>query len=705
MVAALRQAITSSEAAATAVAAPPVFGEATAVVDQAPATDVVPVAARRRPFPWVPLAAGCGVLLIAFVVAALLVLPRLVSQLAEQASPPTEAEATSLPAEAAESPTETPGVEGATEAAVTPTAGKPGWTVFLSGDEVRALAAQDQYIWAGGSGGLVRWDRSDGSYEWFTAADGLASNIVNTLLVDPQGKLWAGTEGGLSRYDPDADRWTTFDTTDGLDSDSVVSLFYDTDGKLWAGTVGQHRGFNVYDGTEWRAPGVPPIPSLEFPKPRVMLRDGNGAFWVGLDEKGVARFDGKEWQTFAVDPDNPDAGVSDLVLTSQGELLAAASAVRVVCRFKPDAGTWEPIPQLDGFPTNAILEDADGILWFAGDGGVYRFDPQTNDWESYEAESQELPGRDITSVAEDADGALWFGMDGSGLSRFKDGQWETWAVGKGPAGNDIGSIVEDGAGNIWGIIGGGGGVGRYNPTTDAWKTFTEKNGALDWPGVLAVDRKGQVWMGGWASVRFFDGERWHPIESDALGEYNVWAITQDESGAMWFGTEVNIIRYNPDDGSTQIFTTSDGLPEGQTYQLASAPDGLIVANVSGKLVVFDGTHWRLQFPDHQIDQITTAPSGEVWVAGGDRFFVYDGKTWNTIDAPELWVAVLSVGPDGIVWAGSGDGLARFDPKGQAWRRLKPGDGALPTSVKALLVAHDGALWVGTPAGLGRYVSP
>jgi len=96
----------------------------------------------------------------------------------------------------------------------------------------------------------------------------------------------------------------------------------------------------------------------------------------------------------------------------------------------------------------------------------------------------------------------------------------------------------------------------------------------------------------------------------------------------------------------------------------------------------------------------------VWVAGGDRFFVYDGQTWNTIDAPELWVAVLSVGPDGIVWAGSGDGLARFDPKGQAWRRLKPGDGALPTSVRALLVAHDGALWVATePAGLGRYVSP
>jgi len=637
----------------------------------------------------------------------LVILPRLMSRTGEKLSSslvaevspsPTEEAASSATEEETPSPTETPGEENTPETPSGPSAGQSGWTIFATGDDIRALAVQGEYLWAGGSGGLVRWNRSDRSHRWFTADDGLASNAVNTLLVDPQGMLWAGTEAGLSRYDPGTGQWTTFTTADGLDADNVVSLFYD-DGTLWAGTTLGDRGLNVYNKSGWGAPTIPPIP-VQFPTPRAMLRDSKGALWVGLEGGGVARFDGSQWQVLAVDADNPDSSVNVLYLTSGDDLLAATW--HGVWRFKSNTATWELISQLDGFQANAILEDSSGALWFAGQEGISRFDSKANDWKSYQSDGDQFPAGNITSLARDADGTLWFGTE-SGLSRLKDDKWEAWALAAGPPGNDISAIAEDGDGAIW-VVADGKGISRHDAAANTWQTFTEADDVPSWPDALAVDRKGRVWIGSEDTLRFFDGQAWQPFENKALDGASVEAIAQDEAGAMWFGTDSSIIRLDSD-GSTKVFSTSDGLLDGGASQLVVASD-FAVAVAGDKLMVYDGTAWSRQFPDHSaIYQIAMAPSGEVWVAGGNLLFTFDGQAWRTIDVPEVWIDAVAVGLDGTVWGGASEGLAHFDPKQRTWEYLKPGGGSLPTSVNALLVAHDGALWVATSAGLGRYVAP
>jgi len=309
-------------------------------------------------------------------------------------------------------------------------------------------------------------------------------------------------------------------------------------------------------------------------------------------------------------------------------------------------------------------------------------------------------------VVEDAHGALWFGLAGSGLSRLEDGDWQVWAVGEGPAGNEVIEMVEDANGDIWVAPDGGHGLSRYRPATGSWQAFSAADGALDWPGGLAVDQAGRVWAGDWAGARFFDGERWHTFENASLGESTVLSIAQDESGAMWFGTEERIIRLDPDDGSTRAFTAQDGLPEGEVHQLHPAPNGLVLANVDNKLFVFDGQHWDRQLPDQdEIYHIVTAPSGAVWVAGGDKLFVYEGQAWESIPVPEVWAESLAFDPEGKAWVGSWDGLALFDPAGGTWKYLEPGDGRLPPDVRTVLVGGDGTLWVGTGGGVGQYVPP
>jgi ligand-binding sensor domain-containing protein len=713
MVAALRQAVTSPEAPVTEATAPLVLEDTTAIVDQAPpVTEAVPGRTPPRSFPFLPVLAGGGAILIALAIAGLLILPGLISgPEVEATAPPAEDETGSQPLEVEASPTSAEASASQTEAlaeadptpepAVAPTTLEPGWTVFLSGDDVRTLAVQNEYIWAAGSAGLVRWNRSDGSYQWFSIADGLASNDVKDLLVGPDGILWAGTYDGLSRYDPEADRWTTYDTSDGLEGDQISSLYYDeADGVLVAGI--EDYGFNVYDGTQWQAPGIPPMP-FESPEPRAIL-GAEGNLVVGTDEDGVAYFDGDEWQVSVIDPEHPDAGVQDLYVTREGELLAATW--EGVYQFDSEAETWALVPQLD-FAAYAILEDSSGLLWFAGEGGVYRFDPTLGDWESYESQSQELPAWVVTSVVEDQDGVLWFGSAGGGLSRLEDDRWEVWAIGQGPAGSDIEALAEDKDGNIWMAMDDGRGLSRYSPATGHWRSFAKKDGALDWPTRPFVDGEGRVWIGSWASARFFDGEMWRKFENDAFGRSSVVTIAQDESGAMWFGQEeATIVRLERDGGSAQVFTASDGLPEGEVSQLLPTGYGLTMATVSGKLMVFDGTQWRHELSDQDpIGRITTAPSGQVWVAGGEELFVYDGQAWDSISVPELWVDELSVGPDGVVWAGSWDGLGRYDPEENAWEFLEPGEGQIPSAVADVLVARDGTLWIATYGGLGRYVPP
>lgn len=47
--------------------------------------------------------------------------------------------------------------------------------------------------------GIFVWDKTTGAFNRITTAEGLATNIIYSLLLDKQGQLWAGTGKGISR--------------------------------------------------------------------------------------------------------------------------------------------------------------------------------------------------------------------------------------------------------------------------------------------------------------------------------------------------------------------------------------------------------------------------------------------------------------------------------------------------------------------------
>ena len=99
------------------------------------------------------------------------------------------------------------------------------WVNFTNANCVNTVAIEGNYIWAGTTGGVVKWNINDGEYIKFTSADGLADNIVLSIAIDSTGNKWLGTSEGISRFD--GTNWTTYTTDDGLAGNGVKTIAID----------------------------------------------------------------------------------------------------------------------------------------------------------------------------------------------------------------------------------------------------------------------------------------------------------------------------------------------------------------------------------------------------------------------------------------------------------------------------------------------
>lgn len=127
----------------------------------------------------------------------------------------------------------------------------PDDTKSLSRNEVTAVCEDDEgYIWAGTSlGGLNRYDRNKEEFDNYlhdnTDISSISSNRIICLFTDSRSNLWIGTfGGGLNKWLPDKKAFEHYNTVDGLASNIVNSIVEDSDGNLWIST---DKGISVFN--------------------------------------------------------------------------------------------------------------------------------------------------------------------------------------------------------------------------------------------------------------------------------------------------------------------------------------------------------------------------------------------------------------------------------------------------------------------------
>ncbi len=341
--------------------------------------------------------------------------------------------------------------------------------------------------------------------------------------------LWIGTQKGVSivPMDDDDDKVWEMVRNDpdprNFLANGVEAIESDSQGNVWIGTQGgglcmvktlyRHFRFNI-DNHHRDDAFTRSIRTIEV--------DDNNNLWVGLNGVGVgliANNLGRQRSRifrnvdFGLDDSSPIL-INDIQLSRDGESLFLAIAAGIYeYRFDADGESLRQLSRrgLKGFYyASGVCEDRVGGLWVSTRTGIFYIAP--------EREGRAM--RDIVAVVKqklkystielEGDGVVWCGTESDGLLRLD---------------------IEPGTSRV---------ISRRH--------YKTKNGGISSQSVNAIfiDRCGRVWVAtDGAGLSLYDAEQDRFVSINdliALPTDNITSIIDDDSGALWLGSNIGLIK-------------------------------------------------------------------------------------------------------------------------------------------------------------------
>jgi ligand-binding sensor domain-containing protein len=387
-----------------------------------------------------------------------------------------------------------------------PTKSQPAQIDIVTNAFTSIVADEDGNKWIGMSIGAARIDLSEpDSLIWkiFTDATTLSNRSIFTMTRDGDDNLWFGDQLRRGTVQMSSN-WLTFTREDGLGSDVVNALAEDKAGQIWAGT---RSGISKLNSTRWTNFRLSSTGGVSRAEVTAITIDSTQTMWMGTFSGGVVRVP-------------PGAKPNDL----------------------PPITTFYTVANTNGgLADNRIWDIAlfRNEVWFATQGGVSLFLPDSNKWQKYTTVDS-LIDNDARSIAIDKNGTVWCGTIG-GISRYDRKKWGSFTTSDTDSlsGNFINDIlIDDQAGEIW-FATNGNGVSRYNK--GRWRApFSIKHGLADnrVNALLKTKNPAGIWFGtsNGASFRSANGT-WTTVKRQhGLGENHVKSLLEDQNRRIWFGS-------------------------------------------------------------------------------------------------------------------------------------------------------------------------
>jgi signal transduction histidine kinase/ligand-binding sensor domain-containing protein/DNA-binding response OmpR family regulator len=201
---------------------------------------------------------------------------------------------------------------------------------------------------------------------------------------------------------------------------------------------------------------------------------------------------------------------------------------------------------------NSILKDRYGLMWFATDDGLNKFDG-TN-FTVYKHKSEDPTGiqaNDIRALHEDKSGNLWVGSSGGSLSLY-DRKKNSFIhfpanTNDGLISDVIRSVYSDYTGKIW--VASFSGLDVVDPKTRKVKRFNIQVGPKGaFPAIIVnclyEDSKRRMWVGTNNGLYLYERRtdsfkhfKYDASNPSGLTDGFVSSIVEDQSGQVWFGTK------------------------------------------------------------------------------------------------------------------------------------------------------------------------
>ena len=216
-----------------------------------------------------------------------------------------------------------------------------------------------------------------------TTADGLSDNNILSLATDPDGALWVGTAARLHRITNGV--ISSFGTAEGLPDEPVTAIIARRAGGVWLGfnngaVYREHLG-------EFRR--VSPPSAFQSKPLRALCEDSAGRLWIGAENGRLGCLIGSRFFSLDLPSGAEDKAVLGIVSSEDGDIWFGTDR-SVYSLTEKELALWSlpqppPKPQrifrADSVPNMAppygwprALQSADGMLWFATDGGLVTID-------------------------------------------------------------------------------------------------------------------------------------------------------------------------------------------------------------------------------------------------------------------------------------------------------------------------------------------
>jgi len=606
------------------------------------------------------------------------------------------------------------------------------WENHTSGLAITAIASNEEAVWVGTYGGVLRIETGTGQRNFFDRSNsGLPSNRITAIAVRGV-DVWIGTTAGLAHFN--GVEWSTFRTDNsGLQEAEVEDVAIGPAGEVWVsnGTLNQVQRFA---NGQWTTNGIPGWSPMNVH----LAVEENGALLVASTNNGLQRLHDEVWTEYvSTNSGLPSNNISSIEIAPSG--LVYMSSGRTLVTFDGSTFTTYPI-SLSSYSSSRV-----GQIAFDGTGTcyvttlTYVTDPPDPPeprhgrllklvdgvWTDLQQPGIGTGYQTLGPLTIDPDNVVWSGANR--LVTYADGLWNMDTLPScGFVQNGVLDIHCAKDGGVWANIHDLYQERLYRFDGTAWVDRTGGLGSTISIFDVVTDTLGNPILATSTGVRWWTGAAWTTfnMNNSPLPSNYVSRLFVDRSGALWVLPINNgLLKYN---GAWTVYNTGNtGLSSNDVDCIAQDINGVYWvgtgggASGGGGLSRFDGNDWTTWTPANSnlsnnlsVRDIAFDLQGFPWLRihysydpgqvamfDGTEFTFYD---MTNSDLPEF-LTCLVMGPDGIPYVGtSTNGIKYFDPFSQTWERIDITNSGIPANgIADMDMAANGDLWVATNFGAGR----
>ena len=573
-------------------------------------------------------------------------------------------------------------------------------------------------------------------FKTLDAKDGLTSSQINCILKDGRGYIWFGTAAGLYRFDGYTFKNFQCDSQDGssLPDSYIHSIQEALDGTLWihtpAGYCVYHPQTESFERDMKQTFARMGIESI----PKIVYIDKHKNVWGSIPNKGVVCYNMQQQllYEFPSTDDSKGVGIPQGTVCSISECRDGALIVyddgRVVCCdvMHQQHTVWRTyeIAERKLRRSNTLKAFADQMdnIWLYGQGTLFVYDKNTKVWNTGVGDRIGLTGigvdNSVNGMGGDRNGNIWVGTDRAGLIRMNVNTHEMEAaetknMNTGLLNTDIirvQSIYIDDTDLLW-VGTEKSGVAYYGKNIYRFFSTQQKDVTA-----ITQDNSGRVWYGtSNHGVVGYDG----PIAS-----YKVSAMQYTQDGSLWVGSKQNgLTRIK--EGRATIYSASDGgqstLIDDHINALCTDRVGNLWIATNGGMQVFNPkmntfssyTRENGKLTTNNITALFYTKKNNMLIGTGEGLTILNlssteithltGNTTNLKTFTNNYITQVYEDSRGLIWIGTREGLNILNLENDSLNYITVKQGLRNNNICGITEDKKQNMWVTTSNGITRVV--